>query len=62
MCNCSLGLIISSWEETLGVKLDGDVVESVLGGDDICRFGSSQKHGISRDTVRFCHTGSILKF
>ena len=38
MCNCSLGLIISNWEETLGVRLDGDVIESVLGGDDICRF------------------------
>ncbi len=38
ICNCSLGLIISSWEEILGIKLDGDVVSSVLGGDDLCRF------------------------
>ena len=38
MCYCSLGFVISSWEETLGVRLHGDVVESVLGGDDICRF------------------------
>ena len=38
MCNCSLGLIISSWEETLGVRLDGDVAKSVLDGDDICKF------------------------
>jgi len=38
MCYCSLGLVISSWEETLGVRLDGDVVGSVLGGDDTCKF------------------------
>ena len=38
MCYCSLGLIISSWEETLGVRLNGDVIESVLDGDDICKF------------------------
>ena len=38
MCYCSLGLILKSWEETLGVRLDGEVVKSVLGGDDICKF------------------------
>ena len=38
MCYCSLGLIISSWEETLGVRLDGDVLEAVLDGDDVCKF------------------------
>ena len=38
MCYCSLGLIIKSWEETLGVRLNGEVVSSVLGGDDICKL------------------------
>lgn len=38
MCYCSLGLILSGWEETLGVALDGEVVKTVLGGDDICEF------------------------
>jgi hypothetical protein len=38
MCYCSLGLIISSWEETLGVRLDGEIAQSVLSGDKICKF------------------------
>ena len=38
MCYCSLGLIIKSWEETLGVRLNGEVVQSVLDGDNICKF------------------------
>ena len=38
MCSCSLGLILSSWEEILGVRLDGEVIQSVLGGDSLCRF------------------------
>jgi len=38
MCYCSLGLIISNWEKILGVELDGEIVESVLDGDDICKF------------------------
>ena len=38
MCYCSLGLVKAPWEETLGVKLDGEVVKSVLDGDEICSF------------------------
>jgi hypothetical protein len=38
MCYCSLGRVVSAWGETLGVELDGEVVKSVLGGDDICEF------------------------
>ena len=38
MCYCSLGLVKAPWENTLGVELDGEVVKSVLDGDDICSF------------------------
>jgi len=38
MCYCSLGLVKAAWENTLGVELDGEVVKSVLDGDDICSF------------------------
>lgn len=36
ICNCSLGLAKTVWENTLGMKLDGYVLHSVLGGDDFC--------------------------
>ena len=38
MCYCSLGLVKAPWENTLGVELDGEVVKSVLDGDEICSF------------------------
>ena len=38
MCYCSLGLIDKSWEEALGVRLNGEVISSVLDGDNICKF------------------------
>jgi len=38
MCYCSLGLVKAPWENTLGIELDGEVVKSVLDGDDICSF------------------------
>jgi hypothetical protein len=38
ICYCSLGLAKASWENTLGVELDGEVVKSVLDGDNICSF------------------------
>jgi hypothetical protein len=38
MCYCSLGLVKAQWEAALGMELDGEIVQSVLGGDDICKF------------------------
>ena len=38
MCYCSLGFAKAQWEYTLGMELDGEVVKSVLAGDDICSF------------------------
>ncbi|MDR2598831.1 MAG: DUF6144 family protein [Oscillospiraceae bacterium] len=38
MCYCSLGLVKAAWENTFDMELNGEVVKSVLGGDDICSF------------------------
>jgi len=37
-CNCSAGFHKKSWEVIFGRKLDCEVLESVLAGDDRCRF------------------------
>ncbi len=38
LCYCSLGHTKIFWETALDVELNGDVVESVLGGGMLCRF------------------------
>jgi len=37
-CNCSAGFHKKPWEGALGQKVQADVLESVLQGDDRCRF------------------------
>lgn len=37
-CNCSAGFHKKPWEGALGQKVEADVLESVLQGDDRCRF------------------------
>jgi hypothetical protein len=37
-CNCSAGYHKKPWEAALGQRIRADVLESVLGGDDRCRF------------------------
>jgi len=37
-CNCSAGFHKKPWEGALGQKIDIEVLESVLKGDDRCRF------------------------
>jgi hypothetical protein len=37
-CNCSARFHKKPWEGALGEKVDVDVLESVLQGDDRCRF------------------------
>ncbi|MBN1666501.1 MAG: hypothetical protein JW862_05415 [Anaerolineales bacterium] len=37
-CNCSAGFHKKPWEGALGQKIHADVLESVLQGDDRCRF------------------------
>jgi hypothetical protein len=37
-CNCSAGFHKKPWEVALGVKVRAEVLESVLQGDDRCRF------------------------
>jgi hypothetical protein len=38
-CHCSAGFHKKPWEGALGQKIQVDVLESVLKGDDRCRFG-----------------------
>lgn len=38
LCFCSLGHAKVMWEAVLNVELDGEVVQSVLGGDLICKY------------------------
>lgn len=38
LCYCSLGHAKVMWEAILSVELDGDVVQSVLGGDLMCKY------------------------
>ena len=38
ICLCSLGFVKAPWEKTFGVELDGEVVQSIIGGDDICKY------------------------
>jgi len=37
-CNCSAGFHMKPWEGALGQKIEVEVLESVLKGDDRCRF------------------------
>ena len=37
-CNCSAGFHKKSWEAVFGQSLKAEVLESVLKGDDVCRF------------------------
>lgn len=38
ICNCSLGHCKVKWETIFGRELDGDVLQSVLGGDLLCKY------------------------
>jgi hypothetical protein len=38
LCYCSLGHAKVMWEAIFGIELDGEVVESVLGGALMCRY------------------------
>jgi hypothetical protein len=38
LCFCSLGHAKIMWEAIFDMELDGDVVQSVLGGDLLCRY------------------------
>lgn len=38
LCYCSLGHAKIMWEAIFDMELDGDVVESVLGGDMLCKY------------------------
>ena len=37
-CHCSAGFVVQFWEKALDRKLEVDVLETVLGGDNRCRF------------------------
>ena len=38
LCYCSLGHAKVMWEAILNMELDGEVLQSVLGGDLICKY------------------------
>ena len=37
-CNCSAGFHKKPWEAALGQRIEADVLQSVLRGDERCRF------------------------
>ncbi|MBN1922492.1 MAG: hypothetical protein JW892_14690 [Anaerolineae bacterium] len=45
-CNCSAGFHKKPWEAALGQKIQVDVLESVLRGDDRCRFAIHLPEGV----------------